>query len=177
MAGTRSNSPALIRCCATLAHADTTEIERNGNAIQGGQGRTRQRSRPACATRRCAIAASGAGRIRLVLVALAAWIAADFIPALAWAIVIAITTWPLYLRFAALIPKPLSHLVAPALFTVVVGIVLLIPLMLALQQVAQASDAAAHWIAELQKGGVPVPTWVAQLPLTGDLFVEWWRRT
>ncbi len=32
----------------------------------------------------------------LVLVALAAWIAADFIPALAWAIVIAITTWPAY---------------------------------------------------------------------------------
>lgn len=110
-----------------------------------------------------------------VLVALAAWIAADFIPALVWAIVIAITTWPLYLRFAALIPKPLSHLVAPALFTLVVGIVLLIPLMLALQQVAQASDAAVHWIAELQKGGVPVPTWVAQLPLTGDLLVEWWR--
>ena len=111
----------------------------------------------------------------LALVALAAWIAADFLPALAWAIVIAITTWPLYLRFAALIPQPLGNLVAPVLFTLIVGIVLLIPLMLALQQLAQASDAAVHWIAELQKGGVPVPGWIAQLPLTGDLLVEWWR--
>jgi predicted PurR-regulated permease PerM len=47
--------------------------------------------------------------------------------------------------------------------------------MLALQQVAQAGDAAVGWIGELQKGGVPVPHWIAQLPFTGDLMVEWWR--
>ena len=91
---------------------------------------------------------------------------ADFLPALAWAIVIAITTWPLYLRFAALIPqRRCARVIAPLLFTLIVGIVLLIPLMLALQQLAQASDAAMRWIAELQKSGVPVPAWVAQLPL------------
>jgi predicted PurR-regulated permease PerM len=113
--------------------------------------------------------------LALALVGIAAWIASDFLPALAWAIVIAITTWPLYRRFAALIPKPLSRLVAPALFTVIVGIVLLIPLMLALQQLAQVSDAAARWITELQKTGMPVPGWMAQLPFTGDLVVNWWR--
>ena len=52
--------------------------------------------------------------LALALIALAAWIAADFLPALAWAIVIAITTWPLYLRFAALIPPPLRRFIAPA---------------------------------------------------------------
>ena len=104
-----------------------------------------------------------------------AWIAADFLTALAWAIVIAITTWPLYVRFAALIPQPLRRIVAPLLFTLLVGIVLLIPLMLALQQLAQASDAAVRWVAELQKSGVPVPAWIAQLPFTGDLLVNWWQ--
>jgi predicted PurR-regulated permease PerM len=113
--------------------------------------------------------------LALTLVALAAWIAADFLPALAWAIVIAITTWPLYLRFAAPMPRSLRPSIAPATFTVIVGIVLLIPFMLALQQLAQASDAAMGWIGELQKGGVPVPPWIAQLPLTGDLLVEWWK--
>jgi predicted PurR-regulated permease PerM len=112
----------------------------------------------------------------LALIALAAWIAADFLPALAWAIVIAITTWPLYLRLATLIPPPSRNHIAPALFTLIVGVVLLIPLMLALQQLAQASDAAMRWIGELQKGGLPVPPWVAQLPLTGDLMVDWWRK-
>ena len=113
--------------------------------------------------------------LALALVGLAAWIAADFLPALAWAIVIAITTWPLYRRFAALIPQSLRRSIAPVLFTAIVGVVLLIPLMLALHQLAQASDAAVRWIAELQKGGVPVPAWIAQLPFTGDLLVEWWR--
>jgi predicted PurR-regulated permease PerM len=113
--------------------------------------------------------------LALALIALAAWIASDFLPALAWAIVVAITTWPLYRRFAALIPPPLRRLVAPALFTLIVGVVLLIPLMLALQQLAQVSDAAVRWIAELQKSGVAVPSWVAQLPFTGDLLVEWWK--
>ncbi|MBX9777743.1 MAG: AI-2E family transporter [Xanthobacteraceae bacterium] len=113
--------------------------------------------------------------LALALVVLAAWIAADFLPALAWAIVIAITTWPLYRRCAAAIPEPARNLVAPALFTLFVGVVLLIPLMLALQQLAEAGDTAVRWIGELQKGGVPVPHWIAQLPFTGDLLVEWWR--
>ena len=64
---------------------------------------------------------------------------------------------------------------APLLFTLLVGIVLLIPLMLALQQLAQASDAVVRWVAELQKSGVPVPAWIAQLPFTGDLLVNWWQ--
>jgi predicted PurR-regulated permease PerM len=113
--------------------------------------------------------------LALVLIALAAWIASDFLSALAWAIVIAITTWPHYLHFAALIPAPLRRIMAALLFTLLVGIVLLIPLMLALQQLAHASDAVVRWGTELQKGGVPVPTWVAQLPLTGDLLVNWWQ--
>ena len=95
--------------------------------------------------------------LALALVAAAAWIASDFLPALAWAIVIAMTTWPLYLRFATLIPQSLRRIVAPLLFTTLAGIVLLIPLMLAVQQLAQVSDAAAQWLMELQKSGMPVP--------------------
>jgi predicted PurR-regulated permease PerM len=53
--------------------------------------------------------------------------------------------------------------------------VLLVPLMLAWQQLAQASDALVRWVAELQKGGVPVPSWIAQLPFTGDFLVNWWQ--
>jgi predicted PurR-regulated permease PerM len=113
--------------------------------------------------------------LALALVALAAWVAADFLTALAWAIVITITTWPLYERFAALIPESLRRHLAPLLFTVLVAIVLLIPLMLALQQVAQASDALVRWVAELQQSGIPVPNWIAQLPFTGDLLVNWWQ--
>jgi predicted PurR-regulated permease PerM len=36
--------------------------------------------------------------LTLALVVLALWIAADFLPALGWAAIIAITAWPLYAR-------------------------------------------------------------------------------
>jgi predicted PurR-regulated permease PerM len=113
--------------------------------------------------------------LALALVALAAWVAADFIPALAWAVVIAITTWPAYARFTALIPGEPYRVVAPLLFSLIVGVVLLIPFMLALHQLAQASDAIVRWIPELQKSGVAVPPWASQLPLAGDVLVSWWQ--
>jgi predicted PurR-regulated permease PerM len=113
--------------------------------------------------------------LALALAALAAWIAADFLPALAWAIVIALTTWPAYERFTALMPDVARRTVAAVLFTLIVAVVLLIPLLLALHQLAQASDAAMRWISELQKSGVAVPPWISQLPLAGDLLVGWWQ--
>jgi predicted PurR-regulated permease PerM len=113
--------------------------------------------------------------LTLALVAAAAWIAADFIPALAWAVVIAITTWPAYQRFAALIPDRFWSFVAPLLFTLIVCIVLLLPFILALHQLALASDVFVRWIGDLQQGGIPVPTWVAQLPFMGDYVADWWK--
>ena len=111
----------------------------------------------------------------LALVILAAWIATDFLAPLAWAAVIAITTWPAYQRFAALMPERRRDVIAPLLFTLIAGVVLLVPLMLALHQIAQASDAFMRWVSHLQKGGVPVPSWAAQLPLAGDLLAGWWE--
>lgn len=143
-------------------HAKTNADERTGH---------RRQALPVDARSRQVVRAV----LALALVALAAWIAADFLPALAWAIVIAITTWPFYRRIAAALPDSLPRFVAPLLFTLVASVVLLIPFMLALHQFAQASDAAMRWMAELQKSGVPVPGWVAQLPFTGDLLVEWWK--
>ena len=114
--------------------------------------------------------------LAVIIIGLAAWIATDFLPALAWAAVIAITTWPAYSRFAAWVPEGRPAFIAPLVFTLITGVVLLIPLMLALQQVAQAGSGVARWLGELQESGVDVPDWVSQLPLAGDFFVDWWRR-
>ena len=151
---------------ATRSKADTNEradertSDRGGRQVLPVDARSRQTVRAAFA---------------LVLIGLATWIAWDFIPALAWAIVIAVTTWPAYLRFAAMIPDTTPRFAAPLLFTIAVSIVLLLPFMLAVHQLAQASDVFARWIGQLQESGVPVPPWVAQLPFTGDLVVKWWQ--
>jgi predicted PurR-regulated permease PerM len=113
--------------------------------------------------------------IALAIIGVAAWLASAFIPALAWAILIAMTTWPAYVRLAALIPEPARRLLAPPLFTLVVGTALLIPLMLALQQVAQAGDGIARWLGRLQDSGISVPQWIERLPLAGGLLVTWWQ--
>jgi predicted PurR-regulated permease PerM len=94
---------------------------------------------------------------------------------LAWAAVIAIATWPAYIRFRALIfPRP-SQLMAPLLFTVLVGAVLVVPVILTVHQVAQGSDAFVQWIGELRRNGIPIPSWVTRLPIASEYLVAWWR--
>src|ERR1700730_11891808 len=86
----------------------------------------------------------------ILLVLLALWAAGDFLPALAWAAVIAITTWPVYIRFASLISDDRSPGLAPLLFTLLTGLVLVVPIILTVHQIVQESDAFVHWDTLLQ---------------------------
>src|SRR5258707_13449960 len=62
---------------------------------------------------------------------LAIWILRHFLPALAWAAVLAIATWPLYARLLRLLPGARHQaLWAPLLFTLPVGLVFVLPLSL-----------------------------------------------
>src|SRR5205814_2066032 len=52
----------------------------------------------------------------ILVVLLAFWVARDLLSALTWAAVIAITTWPIYIRFASLISDGRSPVLVPMLF-------------------------------------------------------------
>jgi predicted PurR-regulated permease PerM len=97
----------------------------------------------------------------ILVVLLALWVGSDFLTALAWAAVIAITTWPVYIRFATLISDHRSPVSAPLLFTLLTGVVLVVPIILTVHQIAQGSDAFARW--------------VAQLPIAGEYLDRWWQ--
>jgi predicted PurR-regulated permease PerM len=113
--------------------------------------------------------------LSILVAGLALWVARGFMYPLAWAAVIAIATWPAYIRFRALIfPRP-SQLMAPLLFTVLVGAVLVVPVILTVHQVAQGSDALVQWIGELRRNGIPIPSWVTRLPIASEYLVAWWR--
>jgi predicted PurR-regulated permease PerM len=75
-----------------------------------------------CRSIRVQLATRAAFAILLVLLAL--WVGSDFLTALAWAAVIAITTWPVYIRFATLISDHRSPVSASLLFTLLTGLVL-----------------------------------------------------
>jgi predicted PurR-regulated permease PerM len=130
--------------------------------------------------RRAPLAIDDAGRRRarvalaLALVLLALWVAQDFLAPLAWAGVIAVTIWPAYRRFTARIPGPPSTVLAPLAFTLIVGIVVFIPVALALHQAAQESQAIAQYLTQVRQNGIPAPPWLAQLPL-GEHATRWWN--
>jgi predicted PurR-regulated permease PerM len=111
--------------------------------------------------------------IAILVVLLAAWVARDFLMALIWAAVIAIAVWPIYVRFATSIGR--SPVLAPLLFTFLIGLVLLVPIVWAVHQIAQGSDAFARSLNQLQESGIPAPVWLAQLPVAGVYLDSWWR--
>jgi predicted PurR-regulated permease PerM len=113
--------------------------------------------------------------IAILVVLLAAWVARDFLVALTWAVVIAITAWPIYARFQSLVFGGRSPVLAPLLFTLMTGLVLLVPIGLAVHQIAQGSDAFARSLNQLQESGLPVPAWLAELPIAGKYLDLWWR--
>jgi predicted PurR-regulated permease PerM len=112
--------------------------------------------------------------LAIALVALALWTAADFLPALMWAAILAITSWPLYVRFASLVSGDKSRLAA-AVFTLLVGLILFLPVALAAYQIAQQSDLLFAWIVQSRDNGIAVPDWIVRLPVAADMTQQWWR--
>ena len=109
------------------------------------------------------------------LVLLSLWVARDFLGALAWGVVIAVATWPLYRRWAALFSDRARQAVAPLLFTLLASIALLVPLALIAVEVGREGRALLDWLNRAKDSGLPAPGWLVQVPLVGAQAVEWWR--
>jgi predicted PurR-regulated permease PerM len=138
----------------------------------GGELRSIGGSEPAFDSRARAIAQAA---IAIAVVLLALWVAREFLVALTWAALVAITVWPIYIRFARLISGRRSLSLAPLLFTLLTGLVLLVPIMLTVHQIAQGSDAFVRTLNRLRESGIAVPAWLAQLPIAGQYLDLWWR--
>lgn len=112
--------------------------------------------------------------LALALFALAAWTASAFLPALIWATILAMSLWPLYVKFSERFSSGPSSLAA-FLFTSIVALVLFTPMSLAIYQIAQQGDVLVNWLKQARESGVQVPDWVARLPLAAESLQSWWR--
>ena len=112
--------------------------------------------------------------LALALVVASLWVAADFLPALIWAAILAVTIWPLYQNFASRFSPEPSGLTA-FVFTMLVALVVFTPLALVIYQVAQQSDVLSSWIAQSRDNGIKIPESVARLPIAADAVQQWWR--
>jgi predicted PurR-regulated permease PerM len=110
----------------------------------------------------------------VALVLLGLWIGGRFLPALLWAVIIAIALDPLHLRLRDRIGGP-HRIVAPLVITSLVALAVLVPLGFGIAQAAREARDIGQWIADAQSSGVPVPDWVVRLPLVSGTVQGWWQ--
>jgi predicted PurR-regulated permease PerM len=98
-----------------------------------------------------------------------------FVPALLWAAILAVSTWPLYIRLEHVLGGRSS--LAALIMIGAVAAVLLVPVtMLGVHLTAAAGEAeqtAREWLAS---GLPPLPGWLYRLPLVGPRIQDFWTR-
>ena len=109
--------------------------------------------------------------LSLTILASAVWLMHGFIPAMLWAVVIAIATWPLRVKVAQ--KTRLNDIGVAAIMTASVAVLLFFPIVYALILAASDLGALTSWIMDMQKTGIAVPDWVHLIPKVGDQ-VSWW---
>jgi predicted PurR-regulated permease PerM len=114
------------------------------------------------------------GRVIVVtaLALLAVWTLWGFLPALGWAAVLAIATWPLR-RW--LVGNSMQPTAAALLLTLLIGLVILGPLGLVATEGAREAIPIVKWIREIRETGLGTPEWLSQLPFIGRYIASWWQ--
>jgi predicted PurR-regulated permease PerM len=116
-----------------------------------------------------------AARVALAtgLVVLSFWMSLDFLAPLGWAVVIALAVWPIYRKFSEGFGAKRSTVLAPLSFTAIVGLLLFLPVGLAVHQASLEGQSLIQSVAQIRQNGLPVPEWLPHLPL-GEHGARWW---
>lgn len=113
----------------------------------------------------------------LILFLLGTWVLHSFIPILAWAVVLAITTWPIYQRL--LITEKLHGKVTWSAvgLTLLIGAIILVPLGYGLNRLLNEAQSLGQFLTDAQNVGIPAPDWLDTLPLIGHWSKDFWIDT
>lgn len=109
-----------------------------------------------------------------VLFALALWIIRSFIPAIVWALVIAIVVWPLLQRLTPPRQSAMRASSVALLLTTIVGLFVVLPAVLIFSQVLHEAHQWIHWAKDIEQNGLAMPAFVEQLPY-GNQIAQWWQ--
>jgi predicted PurR-regulated permease PerM len=109
------------------------------------------------------------------LIAASFWILWPFLPAVIWATMVVVATWPVMLGIQARLWHKRS--LAVAVMTLILLLVLLVPLSLAITTLVDNSDRIAGWARWSTEFKVPPPPdWVAGLPVIGPKLQQLWAQ-
>ena len=110
-----------------------------------------------------------------VIIVLSAWILHSFVEALLAACVAAISSWPLYRRFAARLPQRMPRSAASLIFTCLMTVFVLAPFVFAFGALLTEAKETLLEIAAADKQGLAVPEWLEKVPLVGSWAVGRWK--
>ena len=108
------------------------------------------------------------------LVALGLWILWGFLPALAWAVVLAIAVEPLVHSVHQRLGDGHDTAIA-AVVSIVFLLVLVVPLVFGITEAARESAQLHQALRDFRSQGVPEPGWLAGLPGIGPWLAQWWH--
>jgi len=111
-----------------------------------------------------------------LIVLVSAWVLHGFLEALLAACVIAVASWPLYSRFLACMPRRMERGTASLIFTSLMALFVLAPLMFAFGALVAEAHATLLAIAAADQKGMATPAWLGQMPLAGPWLAARWTK-
>jgi predicted PurR-regulated permease PerM len=109
----------------------------------------------------------------IAIVAAAIWMLWRFLPALTWAAVLAIATWPLR---GTLARRGFAPSAIAALLTLLLALALVLPLIGLGIEAARESRVIVEAVRDIRQNGLGTPDWLSHVPLFGDSLAAWWRQ-
>ncbi len=113
------------------------------------------------------------GRMALAfgLALLATWMLWSLLPAIAWAGVLAIATWPLY----SLGQRHLGRTWTAAGLVTATALILFLPMLIIGMEMARQAGAVVQWAQSIVGSGATLPAWLSDLPVIGTRLSSLWR--
>lgn len=115
------------------------------------------------------------GALYAALVALALWVIRDFMPAIAWACVVAIALWPALRRIDALPALRGRATLVAALLTSAVALLVVVPIAAGLVEAVDQSHELLGWLHRVEQTGIPEPDVLSHLPFGSQQASTWWQ--
>ncbi|MDD2659270.1 MAG: AI-2E family transporter [Methylococcales bacterium] len=112
----------------------------------------------------------------LILVLLGGWVLHSFLALLAWAVVLAISTWPVYQRLLASDDLHGKITWVALWLTLLIGAIILAPLAYGLSRLLQEAQSLGQLLTNAQNVGIPSPAWLETLPIIGHWSKEFWMK-
>ncbi len=108
----------------------------------------------------------------IAVVAASVWTLWNFLPALVWADVLAIATWPLR---EVLVRRGMGRTSVATLLTLFLAFALVVPLITIGIEAAKDSGALMDWVREVHRNGFGTPGWLSGVPYVGSAAAAWWE--